>query len=836
VLALDTNADRPRGPGSGAAITPRPALAFDPHQAERTLGDHFKVATMAGFGFEEFDASLCAAAAVLDYLKETQRTERQDDEVPEGQSKTGLHHITAIVPRHTDGCVLIDQATLRALEVDRSLASGSREGTLLGSIDMTTGPMGGRRLRQWLLFPLCSVEEIRARQEAIAELAGALRIADCGSRVGDHGGGMGGSANENGPSGITGPAQPDSKPQPPDLEHQSSIVNRQSGGLLGRVREQLGRTGDLERITARLGIGRASPRDMVGLGRALGCCGELAGALRIVDCGLRMGDGGGGSGGLGDEQRQDVKHQSSIVNRRPSILLAGLADALAGHDDLAEFLDQALQEDAPAVVRDGGFIADGYDEELDRLRHVGRAGHEWLAEFQARESKRTGIPTLKVGYNSVFGYYLEVTHQHSAKVPAEYVRKQTVRNAERYITDDLKRHESEVLGAAERAKQRELKLFDQIRERAAEELSRLTAAADALATLDTLAGLAELSRRRNYCRPEILDCGSTIEPGEMPATNQERPDVEGQSSIVNRQSSIVLEVVDGRHPVLDVTLAERFVPNDCRLADDGDRMLLITGPNMAGKSTYIRQVALLVLLAQTGSWVPAKSMRFTPVDRVFARVGAGDELVRGKSTFMVEMLETARILHTATARSLVILDELGRGTSTYDGLALAWAITEHLAQRIGCRTLFATHYHELTELAEQLDGVSNFNVTVREELRPSAAGRDVVFLHRIVPGATDRSYGVHVAAMAGLPASVLKRGEAILVELEGGFAGRSRSTDLAALPGQDPGQLPLFPGPEPMPDWWGPLVDALGEIDVDRTAPLEALKLLQRLQRIARGE
>ncbi len=844
MLALDTNADRqlgPRsGPGSGAAITPRPALAFDPHQAERTLGDHFNVATMAGFGFEEFDASLCAAAAVLDYLKETQRTERQDDEVPEGRSKSGLHHITAIVPRRTDCWVLIDQATLRALEVDRSLANGSREGTLLASIDMTVGPMGGRRLRQWLLFPLCSVAEIRARQEAIEELRGELRIADCGSRIGDGGGGGGGAAIENRPSGTPGRARPDSEAQRPGAEQQSSNVERQSSivnrNVLARVREMLGRTGDLERITARLGIGRASPRDMVGLGRALGCCGELAGELRIVDCGLRIGEGGGGSARSVEEQRPDVAPQSSIVNRQSSILLAGLADALAGHDDLAEFLDRALQEEAPAVTRDGGFIADGYDEELDRLRHVGRAGHEWLAEFQARESKRTGIPTLKVGYNSVFGYYLEVTHQHSDKVPAEYVRKQTVRNAERYITDDLKRHESEVLGAAERAKHRELKLFDQVRERAAQELVRLTAAADALATLDALAGLAELSRRRNYCRPEILDGGSTIDSGELPTTTREGQNAEGQSSTVNLQSSIVLEVVDGRHPVLDVILAERFVPNDCRLADDGDRMLLITGPNMAGKSTYIRQVALLVLLAQTGSWVPAKSMRFTPVDRVFARVGAGDELVRGKSTFMVEMVETARILHTATARSLVILDELGRGTSTYDGLALAWAITEHLAQRIGCRTLFATHYHELTELAEQLDGVANFNVAVREELRPSAAGRDVVFLHRIVPGATDRSYGVHVAAMAGLPASVLKRGEAILVELEGGFAGRSRSNDLAALPGQDPGQLPLFPGPEPMPDWWGPLVDALGEIDVDRTAPLEALRLLQRLQRIARGE
>jgi DNA mismatch repair protein MutS len=700
-----------------ATVSSRPRHAFDEHMANRRICEHFGVAGVGGFGFDQFDASLCAAAAILDYLRETQ--------------KSALGHILKIVPRHSGDRVVIDQAALRSLEVERTMRDGAREGSLLGAVDMTAGPMGARRLREWLCFPLVDAGEIRIRQAAVT----ALR------------------------------EQPD---------------------RLARIRETIRRMNDMERIAARLGVGRASPRDLVGLGRTLRACAELAETI--------------GQAATGDAIE-------------PRDLLGGIAAALFGHSELAEFLEGALAEDAPPTTRDGGFIANGYHAELDRLRSIRREGHQWLAEFQAREAQRTGIPTLKVGYNSVFGYYIEITHQHRDKAPPDYVRKQTVRNAERYITDELKHHETEVLGAEDRAKQLEVELFEEIRRRAAAEMPRLLAAADGLATLDVLAALAELSRRRDYCRPELAAAGD---------------DAEGAASCG------VLEIVDGRHPVLEVSLAERFVPNDCRMSPEGDRLLIITGPNMAGKSTYIRQVALLALLAQTGSYVPAKAMRWTPVDRIFARVGASDELARGQSTFMVEMVETARILNNATVRSLVVLDEIGRGTSTYDGLALAWAISEYVSERIGCRTLFATHYHELTELAGQLSGVANYNVAVKEELRPQGKGRDVVFLHKIIPGATDRSYGVHVAAMAGLPGSVVRRGEEVLSELERTFERRSRGSGLRTKRGQDAEQLSLFAEERPMPQWWRQLVDALNAVDVNKTAPIDALAILQRLQAVLR--
>jgi DNA mismatch repair protein MutS len=700
-----------------AAVSYRPAHVFDAHLASTRICEHFAVAGVAGFGFDRFDASLCAAAAILDYLKETQ--------------KSALSHLLRIMPRHPEDRVIVDQAALRSLEIERTMRDGSRQGSLLGAIDMTAGPMGTRRLRDWLCSPLRHAADIRARQAAIANL----------------------------------------RDQPEGLR---------------KIRESIGEMGDMERIAARLGVGRASPRDLVGLGRALRRCGQLASAI-------------GPPATTQPEAGPD--------------LLTKLAALLGGLEELASFLETALKPDAPPVIRDGGFILDGYDAELDRLRNIGRQGHQWLAEFQVREAQRTGIPSLKVGYNSVFGYYIEITHQHRDKAPADYVRKQTIRNAERYTTEELKRHENEVLGAADRARLLEAELFEEIRRRAAADLPKLLAEANAAATLDVLAGLAELSRRRDYCRPELVEDGEADSGG----------------------TCGFLEIMEGRHPVLDVSLAERFVPNDCRLASEGSRLLIITGPNMAGKSTYIRQVALLVLLAQTGSYVPAKSMRWTPVDHIFARVGAGDELTRGQSTFMVEMVETARILNAATARSLVVLDEIGRGTSTYDGLALAWAITEHVVEHIGCRTLFATHYHELTDLAGHLAGVANFNVAVREELRPRGTGRDVVFLYKIVPGPTDRSYGVHVAAMAGLPRSVVRRGEAILRWLESTTDRKWRGKGLTSKKPQTE-QLPLFADPPAMPDWCRRLLDALDAIALNKTTPIEALTLLEQLQAHVRQE
>lgn len=687
-----------------AAITPRARHAFDAHLGERSLCEQFGVSRLTGFGFDRFDASLCAAAAVLDYLRETQ--------------KSSLSHLAKITPRQSGDAVMIDHFTLRSLEVERTLRDGTREGSLLGAIDKTVSPMGSRRLREWVCYPLIATSEILRRQQAVTGL----------------------------------------RDQPERLR-----------GLRDLLRDM----GDVERIIARIGVGRASPRDLAGLARTLGLCGRIPEVI-------------------GDAVRNDDD------------MLGELSESLTGHDELCQYLDSAIKEDAPNVLRDGGFVADGFNAELDRLRRIGAEGHQGLAEFQAREIQRTGISSLKIGYNSVFGYYIEITNQHRDKVPAAYVRRQTVRNAERYITDELKQYESEVLGAAERAKALEIELFEQVRLKVAEKSPQLQLAADAIATLDVLAGLAELSRQRDYCLPEI-------------ASADDGP---------------LLDIADGRHPVLDEILGERFVPNDCHLSNAEMRLALITGPNMAGKSTYIRQASLLVLLAHTGSYVPAKSMRWTPVDQIFARVGANDELARGQSTFMVEMVETSRILNNATSKSLVILDEIGRGTSTYDGLAIAWAVTEYLVEHVKCLALFATHYHELTALADRLDGAGNLNVAVKEELRPSGSGRGVVFLHKILPGPTDRSYGVHVAAMAGLPGSVVTRSEQVLEELERGFNKKSGSRRMKGASAGEPDQLMLFDAGAAMPPWWRELVDAVAAVDVVRTAPLEGLTILERLKEI----
>ncbi|MBX3395512.1 MAG: DNA mismatch repair protein MutS [Phycisphaerae bacterium] len=711
----------------GTVITARPAYVFSSHMAEQSLHKHFGVRSLSGFGFDAFDSSLAAAAALLDYLAETQRT--------------ALSHLTSLTPRHSDRCVMIDSVTLRSLEIERTLRDNAREGSLLHAVDLTVNAMGARRLREWLCFPLIEPIEIVSRQNAVAAFL----------------------------------SQPEK---------------------LRAVRDVLRSIGDVERIVARLGIGRATPRDVVVLGRALISCDRLA---ETIGPGL-----------------SPVSHDPS--SQSGADLLSDIRARLMGLTSLGTYLTAALNDDAPPVLRDAGFIADGFSADLDRLRHIGADGQKWLAAYQARESERTGIPTLKVGFNSVFGYYIEITHQHRDKIPPEYVRKQTVRNAERYITEDLKRHEDEVLGAADRAKQLEYTLFDQIRAKAAESLMEIRGASDALAMLDVLASFAELARTRGYCRPELV----------ADAESPEKTDARCSTP------SPLLVFEDGRHPVLDLSERERFVPNDCELRPDGDRFIIITGPNMAGKSTYIRQVALLTLLAHTGSYVPARSMRWSPVDRIFARVGASDELSRGLSTFMVEMVETARILNNATPRSLVILDEIGRGTSTYDGLSIAWAITEHVAQRVRCRALFATHYHELTDLPGQIEGVANYNVAVHEQLRPDGTGRDVVFLHKIVRGAADRSYGVHVASMAGMPANIVKRAELLLEELERDhhIAGGRRKTGVRSRQA-DRSQLMLFDNASTsLPAWWRELVDAIGRVDVNQTTPLEALRILQTLKRI----
>ena len=419
-----------------------------------------------------------------------------------------------------------------------------------------------------------------------------------------------------------------------------------------------------------------------------------------------------------------------LLTNANSQLLHDLQVSLDPCPELQEQLAAALVDECPLAVRDGGIIRPGFHEQLDEYRELAAGGKQWIARYQAQEVERTGIAKLKVGYNKVFGYYIEVSQAQQQHVPDDYIRKQTLKNAERYITPELKEYEEQVLTADEKAKNLEYELFVQLRDAVHAAARRLHSNAFALAQLDVLAGLAELATRQRYCRPVLVD-----EP--------------------------VLQIVEGRHPVLDILEPQgTFVPNDTIANDKEGKILLITGPNMAGKSTYIRQVALLSLMAQIGSFVPAAQATIGIADRIFARVGASDELSRGQSTFMVEMTETARILNNATPRSLVVLDEIGRGTSTYDGLSLAWAIVEHLHDHVGCRTLFATHYHELTDLASTLAAVTNLNVSVKEW------EDHVVFLHKIVPGSADKSYGIHVARLAGIPRVVNERAKQILAQLE----------------------------------------------------------------------
>lgn len=609
------------------SISPRPDWNFEPTSARAALNAHFAVRTMAGFGFDDSQACLVAAGALVLYLQET--------------VKASLAHLGRLQPYRAESCLFLDDVTRRSLELTRTLRDNVREGSLLAAVDRTATSMGARLLHDWLASPLAERPAIEARLDAVEEF------------IGEH-------------------------------------------SLRKELRDLLAEGLDLQRLTSRVSTNRASPRDLAGMART----------LRLLP-----------------------RIKAKITERRAE-LLRDLENKLELCPDLREALDSSLVDDPPMTARDGGIFKPGYDAGLDELREAARGGKEWIARFQANEIVRTGIPSLKVGFNQVHGYYIEITHAQSGKVPSDYRRKQTLKNAERYETPELKEYQEKVLTAEERATARELELFNALRERVAAQTPRLLQTAEVLATIDVLAGLAELAASRQYCRPELTD-------------------------------ESVLEIVDGRHPVLDQTLPPgTFVPNDVHLSPQRGMVWLITGPNMSGKSTFIRQVAVLTLMAHMGSFVPARQAKVGIADRIFTRVGASDELSRGQSTFMVEMTEAANILNNATARSLVILDEIGRGTSTYDGVSLAWAITEHLHNQTMCRALFATHYHELAQLAETLPRLCNYNVQVREW------EDQIVFLHKITPGSADKSYGIHVAQLAGVPDEVLERAKEVLGELE----------------------------------------------------------------------
>jgi len=677
----------------------RPGWQFRQAEAVEVLCRQYGVKHLAGFGFEDNDPVLIPIAAVIQYLLETQRTG------PDGR----LAHIRPPKAFVRQEHLIVDRASLAALEVERTQRSGGYEGSLLQVMQQGGGcatAMGKRSLRQWLCYPLCDQGAIETRQGVVATLVDGSRLRD-------------------------------------------------------ELRDTLSGIQDVERICSRLSVGRASPRDLV----ALGTSATQASAL--------------------DALIQDVP------------ALVPMADRLAAVRETLQTLGQTIttqcKPDAPAHLREGGLIQDGIDAELDECRGLKQDGAQWLAEYQARLLAETGIPQMKVGYNKVFGYYIELTAVNRDKAPANWVRKQTLKNAERFITDELKQYEEKVLSADARAITREQLLFDWLCDAAREALPAWRELADVVAELDVLGCFAKQAARGGFVRPAIVD-----EP--------------------------VLDVVQGRHPVLDRLLGDKFVPNDLQLGDprkeDMPSLALITGPNMAGKSTYIRQAALITLLAHTGSFVPAESATVGLTDRIFTRIGSSDELHTGQSTFMVEMTETANLCHQATERSLVVLDEIGRGTSTLDGLSLAWAITEHLAAR-GCRCLFATHYHELTQLAEQLPGVGNLHVKVREWQD------DVVFLHQIVSGATNRSYGIHVAKIAGLPDSLIARANELLAQLAVSHEGDGAPKVAAAAKAvkESDSQMGLFTEYVEHP-----VVASLREMDLLNLTPMQAFDELRKLK------
>ena len=617
---------------------------FAPDVALDTLTRHFKVFNLDGFGLTGHSDAICAAGALLYHVGTTLRHR--------------VEHIRKIHLVGSADALVLDGGTIRHLQL---LPGGevTREASLLGILDATKTPMGGRTLRSWISRPLASKDAINARLDMVEAYVNDRFTLSCLQK------------------------------------------------LLGAVR-------DLERLIAKVDMGRANPRDLRALASSLRPIPEIREAL-ITPFG-------------------DLQPQQEIV----------------------DLIERAIADDPPVMMNDGGFIASGFDSELDECRALATAGHEWMAKYQAAEQERTGIPKLKIRHVSSFGFMIEVPKSFVSKVPPEYIRRQTLTTGERYVTDELKEYERKVLGAQERAVAIEQRLFADIVARIAAKTVEIQSAATLIGELDATLSLSDRALAAGYVRPAVDD-------------------------------SDALEIVDGRHPIVEqLPDAEPFVPNSTSLNCTTDQIMLITGPNMAGKSTYIRQVAVIAIMAQMGSFVPASSMRLGVLDRVFTRIGAGDDIARGRSTFLVEMQETANILNNATPHSLIVLDEIGRGTSTFDGISIAWSVAEYLHGKASCKakTLFATHYHELADLADVLPGVKNWTVRVKEE-----AGR-IIFLRRIAPGVAEKSFGIHVGAMAGLPQEVVSRAGEILKNLEASEIDVNGSSRVVRKPRRKISELP----------------------------------------------
>ena len=610
-----------------AAVNSCEDWVYDYEYAHKTLLSQFKTASLDGFGCENMPLAVSAAGAAIYYFKATQ--------------KSPLTHLYRISLLKSDEFMNLDFSTQRNLELTRRSYDGSKEGSLLGLLDLTVTSMGGRRLKEWLLKPLLNADKIKTRHDTVGKLKDSHRTRE-------------------------------------------------------EIRDNLNKILDMERLTARITLSAANARDLIALKNSI----------------------------------TPIKTIKGLLEKIPSEIFKGMLSEWDDLSDIEKLIDISIKDEPPLSLKDGGLIKDGYSKELDELRSISRDGKEWIVQMEGRERERTGIANLKVSYNKVFGYFIEITKKHLSKVPEGYVRKQTVATGERYISQELKEYEDKILGAEEKIKNIEYQIFEEIRKRVAEEGKRILKMAGIISEIDVLSTLSEVASRYDYTCPDINE-GDTI------------------------------EIIDGRHPILEKIIeGERFVPNDTCLDSHNNQIMIITGPNMAGKSTYMRQTALIVLLSQTGSFVPAREARIGIVDRIFTRVGAQDYLQKGQSTFMVEMNETANILNNATSRSLIILDEIGRGTSTFDGISIAWSVVEYIHNNTKAKTLFATHYHELTELSITLDSVKNYNIAVKEW------NDEIIFLRKIAVGSADKSYGIQVARLAGLPKEVIERAKEVLANLE----------------------------------------------------------------------
>ena len=634
---------------------------------------------------QDWREGIRAAAAIVAYLESNAQNSLKVLREPEAYGAANY--------------LFVDETTRLNLELIVNY-QGERKGSLLAILDRTLSPMGARRLRQWLLYPLLDEKAIRLRQDGVQELV-------------------------------------------------------DSFSLRQELKIGLGRIQDLERLVGRVVAGTALPKDLIAIKETLAAV-------------------------------NGVKAQLQAISAE---ILSQLRDGLADLPEVSELIGRAIVEEPPFAVKEGGFIRAGFDAELDEIRDVRSHAKDWIAQFEATERRRTGIHSLKVRYNRVFGYYIEVTNANLKSVPQDYIRKQTLVNGERYITPDLKEYEAKVLNSESIMEKLEVALLARVREQVATYDPAMKATSAALGAIDALLALAEVAEAQHFIRPRI-------------------------------DGGLALSIREGRHPVVEMTVGRgAFVPNDCHLDPESDQIVLLTGPNMAGKSTYMRQVALIVILAQMGGFVPCSEARIGIVDRIFTRIGAADALARGESTFMVEMKETANILHHATQRSLILLDEVGRGTSTFDGISIAWAVAESLhdlQQRP--RTLFATHYHELTDLALSKERIKNYNFAVKEWQG------EIIFLRNLVAGAASHSYGIHVARLAGLPSAVIARAKAILSRLEGSQEGRREPIEPPGQSGVEPPvQMGLFHAAQ------NRFHDELSKLDVSHMTPIEALNVLFKL-------